>query len=114
MPEPISASTAASIAASVSGVTMSLLGVPWHAVAWGFIGALMSISQMEPMPWYKAFLFGTLSTLAGAALGAFGAEMFNLQGGGAVILGSLVGGIGAFPIVNALRDRFTRGARGEK
>jgi hypothetical protein len=111
MTEPIAA---ASVAATLSGVTMSVLGVPGHAVIWGFIGALATISQMERMPWYKAFMFGVLSTLMGAAFGTFGAEALDLKGKAALILGSLIGGAGAFAIIAAFVKRATRIAGGEK
>ncbi len=114
MTAPISATTAAGFAATLSGVTMSAIGVPGHAVICGFIGALATISQMERMPWYRAFVFGIVSTFSGAAFGTFGAEMLELKGKAALILGSLIGGAGAFAIIGAFVKRAAKLAGGDK
>lgn len=112
MAEPTT--SAASIAASISGVTMSLLGVPWLAVVWGFVGAMATLSQMQQMPLRRAILFGVLSTLVGAAMGTFGTQLLNLTGNMALVLGSVVGGAGAHAIIGALVQRAVRAAEGNK
>lgn len=113
MAEPTT-TTAASIAASLSGLTMSLLGVPGLAVVWGFVGALMTMSQMEPMAWKKAAMFGILSTMAGSAIGAGSVNLLGVSGNAALILGSLAGGAGAFAIVGAVARRMASTAGGDK
>ena len=101
MAEPTSTATA-SFAAVLGGISLDLLGVPYHAIVWGFVGALVTMSQMATMPRGKAFVFGLLSTLTGAALGSFGVDFFHLQSKAALIVGSLVGGAGAFALIGAL------------
>lgn len=91
---------------------MSLLGVPLLGLVWGFVGALMTMTQMERMPWGRAALFGALSTLAGAAIGAGVVSVTAATGTPALILGSLAGGAGAFGIVGALAKRLASGAGG--
>jgi hypothetical protein len=115
MTEPISSgAVAAGFAASLGGITLSLLGVPYHAVIWGFVGAMATLSKMEPMPKRKAFVYGMLSTLSGAALGSFGVELTQLTSRAALIVGSLVGGAGAFALIGALVSRATALAGGGK
>jgi hypothetical protein len=56
-----------------------------------------------------------LSTLTGAALGSFGADFLGVHGKTALIVGSLVGGAGAFALIGALVSRaaaFAAGAAG--
>lgn len=114
MVEPTSTTAAASIAATLSGLTMSLLGVPLLGLVWGFVGALMTMTQMERMPWLRAALFGVLSTLAGAAIGGGVVTATSATGNAALILGSLAGGAGAFGIVGALAKRLASTAGGSK
>jgi hypothetical protein len=111
MPEPTS-TAAAGVAAIISGITLDLLGVPYHAVVWGFVGALVTMSQMAKMERSRAFVYGLLSTLAGAALGTFGVELMALQSKSSLIIGSLIGGAGAFGLIGALVRRATKAARG--
>ena len=113
MAEPTS-TAAASFAAVLGGISLDLLGVPYHAIVWGFVGALVTMSQMATMPRGKAFVFGLLSTLTGAALGSFGADFFGLQSKAALIVGSLVGGAGAFALIGALVNRAAAFAAGGK
>jgi hypothetical protein len=114
MTEPITTTSVAGLAAAFGGITMSLLGVPYLAVVWGFVGALVTMMQMATMPKPRAFVFGLLSTLAGAALGTFGVEVLGAQGRAALVLGSLVGGAGAFALIAALVRRATVFAGGQK
>ena len=114
MAEPTSSSLAAGFAATLSGVTMDLLGVSHLALVWGFVGAMMTMSQMEKMQWSRALLFGILSTAAGAAIGSASVSMLSATGTSALIIGSLAGGAGAFGIVAGLAQRFARVAGGEK
>ncbi len=114
MTEPISTATATGVAALLGGLTLDLLGLPYLAVVWGFVGAMVGMMQLNTvatMSTAGAFFFGLLSTLVGAALGTAGVDVLGLQGRAALIVGSLVGGAGAFGLVNsliALANSFTR------
>ena len=69
MIEPTS-QAAAAIAASISGITLALLGVDHYALVYGLVGSLFALFQAERMGRGKAVLFVLLSTLAGAAMGS--------------------------------------------
>lgn len=112
MTEPVTSTAAAGVAAIVGGITMDLLGVPYHAVVWGFVGALVTMSQLASMSKPQAVVYGLLSTLSGAALGTFGVELLGLQSRAALVLGSLIGGAGAFAVIGALVKRATGFAQG--
>jgi hypothetical protein len=114
MTEPIPTTGLATLAAAINGVALSLLGVPLLAIVWGFVGALMTMSQMSTMTKPRAFVFGALSTLAGAALGTAGVEILALQGRAALVLGSLAGGAGAFVLIATLVKRAVGIAGGAK
>ncbi|MDE2098889.1 MAG: hypothetical protein KGL39_16670 [Patescibacteria group bacterium] len=114
MAEPTSSIAVASLAATLSSITMQLLGVPGLAVVWGFVGAMMTMSQMQAMPWPRAVLFGLLSTLSGAAIGAGSVGLMGVSGNPALILGSLAGGAGAFGIVGSLAQRLAKSAGGSQ
>lgn len=101
-------SQAAAFAASVSAITMALLGVDHHSIVWGLVGALFALYQSEGMGRWRAIFFVVLSTLGGAALGngllaAAGVQ----QPGGRLLLYAtcLVCGFGAQAIVARLLRR---------
>ncbi len=109
--EPMSTTSAATLAAAVSGVTLALLGVPYHALVWSFVGALVALSQAVRMPRGRAFAFVALSTLCGAAIGAGVEGLLDKASRAALVMASLVGGYGAQQVLGralqALLDRIT-------
>lgn len=113
MTDPITP-VATGLAAIIGGITLELFGLPYHAVVWGFFGALVSMSQLNTVKTMSnggAFLFCVLSTLVGGALGNFAVEFLALPSRAALILGSLIGGAGAFGFVNLLLSLVTAYAR---
>lgn len=100
MAEP--ATTAASVAAAASGITMALLGVDYHSLLYGLIGALIAVSQAKHTSRWRAVASVVLSTVAGAVLGTATAEGLGLAGKSALLLGCLVGGAGAQALVLGL------------
>jgi len=100
MTEP--ATTAASVAAAASGITMALLGVDYHSLLYGLIGALIAVSQAQHTSRWRAVASVVLSTVTGAVLGTAAAEVLGLTGKAALLLGCIVGGAGAQALVLAL------------
>jgi hypothetical protein len=101
MAEPAT-TTAASIAAAASGITMALLGVDYHSLLYGLIGALIAVSQAKHTGRWRAVLSVVLSTVTGAVLGTATAEVLGLSGKAALLLGCIVGGAGAQALVMGL------------
>ncbi|WP_295378345.1 putative holin [uncultured Pseudacidovorax sp.] len=97
MPEPTT-TTAASLAAGASTLAMALLGVEYYALVWGLIGALCAAYHAERMPWPRALIFVGLSTLVGAACGAWANESLGKSTTQLAVL-SLVCGFGAQAIL---------------
>lgn len=100
MAEPTT--TAASMAAAASGITMALLGVNHHSLLYGFVGALIAMSHTKYASRWRAIVGVVLSTVAGAALGSAAVQAFGLHGNAAVLAGCLVGGAGAQALVIGL------------
>jgi hypothetical protein len=100
MAEP--ATTAATIAAAASGVTMAMLGVDYHSLLYGLIGALIAVSQAQHTSRWRAVVSVVLSTVTGAVLGTAAAEALGLNGKAALLLGCIVGGAGAQALVLGL------------
>ena len=96
------ATTAASVAAAASAITMALFGVDHHSILYGFIGALIAVSQSQHSSRWRAVVSVVLSTFAGAALGAGVVQALGAEGKAALLLGCLVGGAGAQVLVMAL------------
>jgi urea transporter len=101
MAEPAT-TTAASVAAAVSGITMALLGVDYHAVLYGFVGALIAVSQSQHTSRWRAVVSVVLSTVTGAVLGTAVVHALGLDGRASVLLGCIVGGAGAQALVLGL------------
>lgn len=93
--EPTSTATASALAASISGLTLALLGVDYYALMWALVGALVAVTQAASMGRQRAFLFVVLSTMAGAALGGGVHDLMGGSGRPVLVLASLVGGFGA-------------------
>lgn len=102
MTEPTTA--AASLAATLSGVTLALFGVDHYSLLYGLVGALLAMGQIDTVGRRSAVVFVVLSMLVGAAVGS--AVMLALPDGWqhrpVLILGSIAGGYGANLIVAAL------------
>ena len=96
MSEPLT--PAAAIIASISGVTLAVLGQDYYSLLYAFIGSAISLTWMSPMGRFKTVLVVILSTVAGAALGtgAIGGSSPLLRGA------CLVGGAGALSLLAAL------------
>jgi urea transporter len=101
MAEPAT-TTAASVAAAVSGITMALLGVDYHAVLYGFVGALIAVSQSQHTSRWRAVVSVVLSTVTGAVLGTAVVQALGLEGRASLLLGCIVGGAGAQALVLGL------------
>lgn len=101
MPEPTTTSVA-SVAAAISSVTLALLGVDYHSLLYGLVGALIAVGQSEHTVRWKAVVSVVLSTIAGSVLGTVAVEAFNLTGKTSLLLGCIVGGAGAQALVLGL------------
>lgn len=101
MPEPTT-TAAASLAAAVGGVTMALLGVDYHSLLYGLIGALIAVSQAQHTSRMRAVASVVLSTFTGAVLGTVVVESLDLAGKASLLLGCIVGGAGAQALVLGL------------
>lgn len=101
MAEPAT-TTAASMAAAASGVTMALLGVDYHSVLYGLIGALIAVSQSQHTSRRRAVVSVVLSTVTGAVLGTAVVQALGLEGRASLLLGCIVGGAGAQALVLGL------------
>lgn len=99
MAEPTSAVAAAGFAASVSSVTLALLGVEYYALVWGLVGASMAMGRASGMTWGRAVVYATLSTLVGAATGHGALAILDSRNQTVLILFSLIGGAGAQELV---------------
>lgn len=94
MAEPTS-TTLAGYAAAASGVTLALLGVDYHSLLYGFVGALLAISNSERMTRARAVVYAVLSTLTGAVIGNAAVAFFETTNRSMLIFGCLIGGAGA-------------------
>lgn len=101
MSEPTSAA-AAGIAASISGVTLALIGVEWYALLWSLIGALFVMGEAPSMGRARAVLYVVLTMLIGAALAHGLMAVAGLQNRAMLIGLSVVFGAGAQRVVSAL------------
>ena len=101
MPEPTT-TAAASVAAAASGLTLALLGVDYHSLLYGLIGALIAVGQAQHTSRWRAVLSVVLSTVTGAVLGTVVVESLGVAGKASLLLGCIVGGAGAQALVLGL------------
>lgn len=90
------------LAASLSGVTLALLGVDYYSLLYGMVGALMALHQAEAMARTKAIIFVVLCTLVGAALGNAALALFGTTSRALLLVGCILGGFGAQAILARL------------
>jgi hypothetical protein len=102
MTEPTTSTAAAGLAASLSGVTMALIGVEWYALFWSLIGALFVMGESPSMGRGRAVLWVVLTMLIGAALAHGFVAAFDLKNRAILIGFSAVFGAGAQRVVSAL------------
>jgi hypothetical protein len=111
MTEP---TTAGSLAAALSAAALALFGVPWLALLWSTIGAVVMLVFTPPESRAGAILTVVASALVGAALGHAGVEMAErlvpaLAGVQALqIMAALVCGAGAKPLLTTAIERAQR------
>lgn len=103
MTEPTT-STVTAIAASLSGITLALLGVEYHALLWAFVGAMLAMANSagQTMGWAVGRV--VLSTLVGAALGSGAIAALDASKPALLIVLSLLGGAGADQLVKRALD----------
>lgn len=94
--------TLAALVGAISSATVTLLGVDYYAVLWGFVGAMLALTQVERMERRRALVYVALSTLIGAACGTAAIAYTNQPVRAFLILASIVGGFGANVIISAL------------
>ena len=102
MTEPTTSAAAAGIAASISGVTLALIGVDLHALLWSLVGALFVMGEAPSMGRVRAVFYIVLTMLVGAALAhglmaVAGVQNPYILNGLAVVFGA-----GAQRVVSAL------------
>lgn len=100
MGEPTS-STAA-VVATISAITLALLGVQYYALLWAFVGAMVALIQSASMTRGRACVYVLLSTLAGAALGQAAVAWVGSEQRALLVAASLLGGVGAPLVVSSL------------
>lgn len=101
MIEPTSM-TAASVAATLSGITLAMLGVDYYALLGGLVGAMLAMGQAAPMTRARAVLYVVLSAIAGAMLGHGAVTLAGNTARPMLIICSLVAGAGAQALIAAL------------
>lgn len=103
MTDPMTA-TAASLAATMSGVALALLGVDHYSLLYGMVGALLALASPQSMGRVRAIVHVVLATFVGAALGNAAMVLLpdSVQGRPILILGCLLGGYGAHVIAASL------------
>lgn len=77
-PDPTSASAAA-FSAAASAISMALFGVDYYSLVWGFLGALLALTQAARMERMQAMVYVTLSTFVGAMCGSFVTDYYSLK-----------------------------------
>lgn len=123
MAEPTS-TTVAALAASLSGVTLALLGVDYYSLLYGMVGALFAVvhaNNIAPTPppatpdvlsnvarvtkiivgSGRVVIYVAFSTLAGAVIGNAAVALIGGSNRSLIILGCLIGGAGAQAVVSA-------------
>lgn len=104
--------TATALAATLSGITMALLGVDHLSIMYGFVGALFAAFEVERLGRGKAVLLVMLSTVGGAAMGN---GLVALAGTGnkfVIFVGCIASGFGTQAILSAIVRRVVRSIDG--
>lgn len=97
-------SAAQAAGASITALSIALVGVPYLALLWGFIGAAVALVLTGPETPKGAMLSVLAAGLVGAAGGQAAAEYITGQAqtaGSVLIVASLLIGAGAKPILGA-------------
>jgi len=90
--------------ASITALSIALIGVPYIALLWGFIGAAVALVLTGPETPKGAMLSVLAAGLVGAAGGHAAAEYVTGHaqvGGSVLVITSLLIGAGAKPILGA-------------
>lgn len=93
------------VAASLSAVTLALLGVDYYSVLYGLVGALFALYEAERMTRGRAVFFVVLSTLGGAMLGNGLLAAVGASNKFVLLTGCIVCGFGALAILARLLNR---------
>lgn len=104
--------TATALAASLSGITLALLGVDHLSIMYGFVGALFAAFEVERLGRGKAVVLVVLSTVGGAAMGN---GLVALAGNGnrfIIFLGCIACGFSTQAILSAIVRRVVRSIDG--
>ncbi|MFN7725195.1 MAG: hypothetical protein ACK5QH_09010 [Rubrivivax sp.] len=101
-------SQAAAFAASLSAITLALIGVDHLSIIWGLVGALFALYEAERMERRRALLFVVLSTLAGAALGTGALALAGTTSKGLLLVACIVCGYGTQALLARLLQRVQR------
>jgi len=94
MPEPTTPVVAAIVTAA-SGITMALFGFDYYAMLYGFVGALLALTQADPMGRWRSMFFVGLSTMIGAAGGNAAYDFLGQHARSVLILLCIFSGAGA-------------------
>lgn len=98
-------SQAAAFAASLSAITMALLGVDHLSIIYGLVGALFALYEAERMERRRALVFVVLSTLAGAAMGNGALTVLGTASKGVLLVSCIVCGYGTQALLARLLRR---------
>ena len=93
------------LVATLSAITLALLGVDYHSVLYGLVGALFALYEAERMTRVRAFFFVILSTLGGAILGNALLSAVGASNKFVLLAGCIVCGFGALAILARLLNR---------
>ena len=101
--------------ASVTALTLAIVGLPHLALVWGFVGASVAIVFTPPESKQRALLTVLASGLVGAAGGSAAADYIMghpVMSGSLLVVASMLMGAGAKPllqkgieVITALLDR---------
>jgi crotonobetainyl-CoA:carnitine CoA-transferase CaiB-like acyl-CoA transferase len=98
-------SQAAAFAASLSAITLALLGVDHLSIIYGLVGALFALYEAERMERGRAMVFVVLSTLAGAAMGNGALALLGSGSKGVLLVSCIVCGYGTQALLARLLRR---------
>ncbi len=93
------------LAASLSGITLALLGVDHLSIIYGLVGALFALYEAERMERGRALVFVVLSTLAGAAMGNGALSLLGTASKGVLLVSCIVCGYGTQALLARLLRR---------
>lgn len=97
--------TIAALAASISGISLALLGVDSYSLLYGMVGALFALFEAERMGRLRAVVFVVLSTVGGAALGEGLLSITVIHSKTLTFVGCIVCGYGTQAILARLLRR---------